>query len=529
VAQNLGEVRETCDDSIERSLQTITNNIDTSADSNGALFIVFNPNGFAVTQPFSIAADSGDYILSDNQGGMVSVQYSEAEKNLYFIAQDVPAWGWRTYYLSVGEPGDESDYAADSAHLENKHIKVALDESGYVVSIFNKDLNYEFIADGARANLLQYYADHPLHYDSWDLGYDKYTQEAVNIEDTQSIDLVESGPVRQVIEVSRKGEVEAYVQRIILYAGADYVDFETRVLNWGDPPHRLLKASFPTSIVNERKEITNNIPYGHLTRVLDGSRADWEFVGHKWIDIKETHTSGEDASVGMALISKEKYGYDVANDGPGDGLSDGKCNILRLTLLKSGTSPSCKLIDSGGPVTDRGDFSAYYRVYPHAGDVRTADLYMHGEMLANPMLAHKTTIHAGMFKPSDSILQIENSGGVVVPTTLKRPLKNAENRELVLRLVEIDGNDTHAVFNGWPFDIYSAVQTDILERPLGSDLSNGESGFRLRVGHDAVETYRLISGEAASDDTQDDDGDADTDDDAASDNDDDDDDGSCCG
>jgi alpha-mannosidase len=341
---------------------------------------------------------------------------------------------------------------------------------------------------------LQLYPDWPDHFDAWDLGFNKYTQAPSVVTDLQSAKLVENGPVRQVIELRRNGEKETYVQRVILYAGADSVDFETLVNNWGDPAHRFLKVAFPTAIANPAKQVRHNIPYGSQLRVLDGHRADTEFHGHKWTDVVETRTDGRAPTMGLALINREKYGYDIANDGRGEGLSDGKCNILRLSLLKSGTSPACRVLDAFGPVTDIGDFMTHYRVYPHGGATAIDDLYRRGESFANPLLLHAATPHTGSLPSVGKLLSVAAPGGNVVATTLKRPARDPANRELVLRLVELDGVDTTANFDCSAFDVASAIPADILER---REIGAGGDSFStaLPLGAHAVQTYRVVFGE----------------------------------
>jgi alpha-mannosidase len=315
------------------------------------------------------------------------------------------------------------------------------------------------------------------------------------------------------------------VQRIILYAGRDTVDFETLVRDWGHPMHRFLKVAFPTALANPRQEVRNNMPYGSLARVLDGHRADTEFVGHKWVELADTNSG----AAGFTLFNREKFGYDVANDGPGGGLSDGACNILRLSLLKSGMSPLWLVPDFGGPVTDQGDFLTHYRAYPHAGDVGPAEFYRRGEAFANPLLVHFVSTHDGRLPATGRLLSFAGNDGEVLATTLKRPDRDAQDRELIVRLVEIDGRSAEAGIEDSAWSLLSAHRADILERVGGEDLAVNDN-FSLALNSGAIETVRLSFGDwLATDDDGDDVGDDDADDDASPEPASDDDDEGCCG
>ncbi len=542
VFNNLQTVRNVGNGIINQSLTYLTSKIDTSAHGQGEVIAIFNPNGFETTRVVLLPVEKGLYSLVDSTGNEVPSQFSQIDQALIFVAKDIPAWGWKTYSLREGDYEGDASYAADANHLENDALSVDLDEDGHIVSLINKYLDFEFIEDGEKGNQLQLYYDKAKPFDSWDIGFDKYNDTPTVIDGATSVELVEDGPVRQVIEVHRQGEVESYVQRIILYAHADSLDLETHVADWGKPAHRFLKVAFPTTLVNQRQEIRHNIPYGHNVRVLDGHRADWEFVGQKWIDLTETYTAKVDPRAGLTLYALEKYGYDVANDGPGEGLSDGRTNILRLSLLKSGLSPLNTVLQSGGPVTDIGDFSTHYRLYPHAPDAKPAELYRRGEAYANPLVHFVTDAHDGYFPADGNFFTVESEGGVVLPTTLKVPHRNQGDRELILRLVEIAGDDSTVTLASTPWQPVTAKKADILEREESDELVD-EGTLQVDVGHFSIDTVRVTFGDWSPDEPDDDDSaddddsddDDNTDDDATDDDveaggsDGDDDDGSCCG
>ena len=63
----------------------------------------------------------------------------------------------------------------------------------------------------------------------------------------------------------------------------------------------------------------------------------------RWADLSE-------GDYGVSLLNDCKYGYDIHD------------NVMRLTLLKSATSPD--------PEADQGEHAFTYSLYPHLGDWR---------------------------------------------------------------------------------------------------------------------------------------------------------------
>jgi hypothetical protein len=121
---------------------------------------------------------------------------------------------------------------------------------------------------------------------------------------------------------------------------------------------------------------TYEIPYGAIerptTRNNSWEKAKFEVPALRWADLG-------DGQHGFSLINEAKYGYDGAG------------NVLRLSLLRSPTSPD--------PEADQGAQHFTYALYPHAGDWKQAGTVHHGYEFNYPLAAAQVAAHAGLLPP----------------------------------------------------------------------------------------------------------------------------------
>ncbi len=235
--------------------------------------------------------------------------------------------------------------------MENSDLKVVVDaNTGCITSLFDKKSKFETLAKGACGNQLQTFTDKPKDYDAWNIDpgtLDHFTA----IDKADSVKLVEHGPMRSIIRVTRTWQNSKFVQDITLYAGMDTVDVVNDI-DWHET-HILLKAAFPLAASSAKA--TYEIPYGSIerptTRNNTWEKARFEVPALRWADLG-------DSQHGFSLLNESKYGYDAAD------------NVLRLSLLRSPTSPD--------PVADRGRQQFSYALYPHSGTWKQASTERRG-------------------------------------------------------------------------------------------------------------------------------------------------------
>ena len=162
----------------------------------------------------------------------------------------VPPCGFQVYDLVTGGPPDDDPVApvavsVTPTFLENDHLRIELDEDGLLSSIYDKSAERQVLAPGGRGNLFQLHPDYPNFYDAWDI--DRFTlEQSVDLVEVESVDLVEHGPLRAGIRVTRRFGDSSLTQVIRLDAGSRRIEFDTEV-EWHET-NRLLKVSFPVDV-----------------------------------------------------------------------------------------------------------------------------------------------------------------------------------------------------------------------------------------------------------------------------------------
>ena len=200
------------------------------------------------------------------------------------------------------------------------------------------------------------------------------------IDQVDSVKLIENGPMRAIIRVTRTWQSSKFVQDITLYAGADTVDVVNDI-DWHET-HVLLKAAFP--LAASAPMATYEIPYGSIQRTTTRNntweQAKFEVPAMRWADLG-------DAQHGFTLLNDSKYAY------------DGDDNLLRLTLLRSPTWPD--------PVADQGHHHFSYALYPHGGTWQQALTEREGYQYNYKLRALQVESHTGSQPAERSFLSVE--------------------------------------------------------------------------------------------------------------------------
>ncbi|MBM2578020.1 alpha-mannosidase [Jannaschia sp. Os4] len=223
--------------------------------------------------------------------------------------------------------------------LSNAHLEVVFDAQGQLVRLHDRDRDRAVLADGRVGNQLQAFEDRPLSWDAWDI--DSFFEDRGEVVGgLTAMEVVEEGPLRARLRMERHYRASTIRQDVMIYADSRRVDFETEV-DWQES-HVLLKAAFPVDVF--APSAAYEIQWGAIERRTHRNTswdyAKFEVPAQRWADLSE-------ADYGVALLNDCKYGYDV------------KGNVLRVTLIKSATSPD--------PKADRGRHVFTYALLPHEG------------------------------------------------------------------------------------------------------------------------------------------------------------------
>jgi alpha-mannosidase len=387
----------------------------------------------------TIEAPDGITAAVDRDGGTHPVQRDREGRALVEVT--VPACGYQVYDLVSMDPSAArrsvpavGTATATGSSLENDHLRIELDDQGLLSSILDKSAGREVLAPGARGNRFQLHPDYPNFYDAWDI--DRFAfDRTVEVDEVEAMEVVEDGPLRAGVRITRRFGDSRISQVVRLDAGSRFVEFDTEV-EWRET-NRLLKVAFPVDVRSLRA--TYEIQYGHVERPTHANTswdvARFEVCAHKWVDLSEP-------GYGVALLNDSKYGHDIAG------------NVIRLSLLRAPTWPD--------PEADRGHHHFRYRLLPHAGDLREAGVINAGYDLNVPVRVVTTTSHPGSLDPMASMLSVD------APNVVIEAVKQADDGSgtLVVRLYEAWGRRGRVALH-LPWSPRHVSCADLLERPIG--------------------------------------------------------------
>jgi len=418
-----------------------------NTETKGVPVVVFNPLNIAredvveATVKFPGAMPKAVHVIASD-GREVPAQISNGK--VLFVAK-VPSVGYAVYDLQPGAgAAAASKVQASENSIENQYYRVKLNAVGDVASIFDKAIGKELLAAPARLAISY---DNPEQWPAWNMDWDQEQAEPkAYVGGPARIRVVEDGPVRAAVEVSREAAGSKFVQTIRLSAGdagkrvefANAIDWNTKESN--------LRATFPLAASNQMA--TYNWDMGTIERPTAQPKK-FEVPSHQWIDL--TDISGE---FGATVLTDCKNGSDKPND-----------NTIRLTLTRTpGTRGG--YADQG--TQDIGHHEFIYGIAGHAGDWRHAETDWQGQRLNDPLIAFVTSRHPGALGHEFSLLKVSN------PRIRVLALKKAERGdEVIVRLVELDGKPQANVRVQFASPISAAREVNGQEQPVGAAALTG--------------------------------------------------------
>jgi alpha-mannosidase len=436
----------------------------------GVPLVVFNPLALTRRDPveaavrFDASAPAAVRVVDAAAGKDVPAQVLSIDGRtvrILFLA-DLPAVGFKVFHvLPAADKGRPvSALKVTESTLENERYAVKLDANGDVASILDRDAGRELLSGPARLELL---SDLSTRWPAWEITWAEASRPARAYAASPRIRIVERGPARVALEVTRTAGDSTFVQRLSLAAGSDRLDFETSV-DWRSTG-TMLKASFPFAAANPKA--VYDLGLGTIER--PNARENlYEVPGQQWADL--TDAGG---GFGAAVFNDGKYGWDKPAD-----------NIVRLTLIHTPKPGKSYVYQS---TNDIGRHNFTYAIAGHAGDWRTGRIPTRAARLNQPLLAFQTDAHGGLLGRGLSMLTVAPDGGSVAV----RAFKKAEaSDEIVIRIQELFGQAAMGVRIALAAPITAAREVNAAEEPLGTiDVIDG--GLRLDLARYQTRTFLL--------------------------------------
>lgn len=508
------QVRQICREVTSRSLDHIASGIKTESES----LVVFNPLSWARTDRLTadIEFPVGDTVrgtptidpardvaaieLRDAQGRQVP--YKLLDRVIYakqvlspielpmavmvrrftieFIAEDMPACGYKTYAISrvARMPefdGSLTDLVYSDSAVSNGHVRVSPYAGGITV--------YEENALDPEAESGQFYSGLAIFEDGGDVGdeyrYQKPARDQIvtTLASSPEITLIDSSPVsatfrlRTVMhlpvaaQAGDQGRADETVECPVtsyftVTAKSPRIDVVTEIENRAKD-HRL-RVLFPSGIAADVAHAEGQ--FDVVTRPVRPP-VEWEgastfFPQRSWVDVN-------DGDRGLAIINKGLPEYEVYDD---------EARTIALTLLRcvgrlSGTGATPTAIPTPGAQC-LGAHRFEYAILLHNGTWEEARVWQQAHQHNVPLMCVQTGAHDGDLPLEHGFVNISP------PELVVTAVKKAEERDsLLVRFFNILDEDIH----GAKVRVQGAAlaRTVSLNEEPGNELTVGEDGSVL--------------------------------------------------
>lgn len=441
---------------LKNSVSAILHNMNTSTE--GKSIVVYNPLAIdredVVTTEIFYAKRPENIKVVDKIGNTVPSQISAINGNkitLIFLAK-IPSAGLSVFDVrETNEKVPQSTIlVAKENSLENGFFKIKIDANGDISSIYDKTAAREVLSQPAS---LEFLKENPRDWPAWNMDWkDRKNPPIDSMNKEVTVKIVEQGPVRVALEITRKG-LNSYITQIVSLAAGragkmiqvnNKIDWQSKEVS--------LKAAFPTTVINEFAN------YGMTTAAIQrttNNNVKFEVPGRKWIDLTDRSNS-----YGVSILEDCKYGSDKPDN-----------STLRLTLMYTPKANSYMYQGS----QDWGIHNFKYAIYPHSGDWVHAMTPWQGNFLNAPLVGFETAKHDGPLGKEFSLVTLNTSKVDVMA------FKKAEESDYyIVRLNELYGKNADGVSVSFPGKIVDAYEVNGQEQKIGeADFSNGSINFKM--------------------------------------------------
>lgn len=440
---------------LKNSVSAIAHGMNTQVA--GKAVVVYNPVALeredVVTAELTYPKLPVNVKVFDNNGNAVPSQILSSANNklkLIFLGK-LPSAGLAVFDVrETKEAPVATQMVVTSQTLENNYLKVTLDANGDIASIYDKKALKEVLSKPAS---LQFQKESPQSWPAWNMDWkDRKNPPFDFMNQNVKVRIVENGPVRVALEVTKKGQNSEITQIISLAAGeagkcvevSNKIDWQSKGVS--------LKAAFPTTVTNEFA--TYGLNTAAIQRTTNND-VKFEVPGRQWIDLTDRPNN-----YGVSILEDCKYGSDKPDN-----------NTLRLTLMYTPKARDYVYQST----QDWGFHDFKYGIYAHVGDWAYAKTPWQASFLNTPLIGFETAKHDGAYGKEISLIRI-NTHKVDVMA-----FKKAEESDYyIVRFNELYGKNANDVSVSFPGKVIDAYEVNGQEKKIGSaNVDNGTLNFDM--------------------------------------------------
>jgi alpha-mannosidase len=476
--------------------EAISSHIDVSA-AQGIPVVVFNALSWLRTDPltFTVKTPLTPFSIRDSRGMITPHQIlpplPDQAPNVIrveFIARDVPAVGYKTWYLAEKRPAEpaHSSPPPPSDSYENNFYKITLAPGG-VKSVFDKELKSE-ILDTHKFLGFEIFTMQSVGSGAGEFG--RVQQPTMDGFDKLSahkprwmFEPAESGPVKTVFWMKQPLSNCTIRLKIIVYNEIKRIDCEATILEWDGSPYREFRMALPVAAPGGR--VAYEVPMG----IVEVGKSEIPGTGgpaYGKLVYDEPCSQIRPREVQNFLsASGGRFGVTMStsvavNDYQDPTTDPAGYPVLQAVLLAS--RRSCH--GEGNWYLQEGDHAYRFSIFSHEpGWQKGYRLGIQANHLlipvVNPASAHDATL------PQEKSFFSVSAGNVLIST-----IKKCEDDDsVIVRLVDFEGKDADVQFNYFaPMD--KAELVNMIEEE-GRAVPAQRFGLKLRLGHHAIETLKL--------------------------------------
>ena len=412
--------------------------------------------------------------LVDEKGTPVPFYVEQTSENiscaveLSFVAQGVPALGYKTYFLTAADSAQSFPPAAQvtldrdkdikdprrplgNDVIENQFYRVTVDKATGEVTVFDKELNRDVVKQAEVAGVEERGTNNVQR----EINTGRVVPMSLN--DTH---LEENNGVRTVLRLSGWIADIPIVQRLILYQGLKRLDIENS-LEWKEPRMLNVEQLFPLG--RPHVEMEYGIPFGanSITNIFPGAgpHMDDEIQLDAWKEYRAIQS--------WVFAGDSQWGLTVASDHQLVKLEDG---LIRANMIRGQRYTSVKVVRdddvSSIHFPAQGHYVFKYSISSGTGDWKSLKSYRSGMNFTNPLIPVSVVdeISAKSLPPTNSFFNVQGDNLVL------SAVKKAEGPDpaIVLRLYEIQGSKAESPITFLGTQVQFR-QSNLLEQDSGAE------------------------------------------------------------
>lgn len=450
--------------------KALAESLDTSF-VKGTAVVVSNP---VQNTGARIQAVSADLEIEDN--GFIRVYNSKkkevpSQKKLLpdgkirvsFMAE-VPSCGVAVYDVQSDKKESklETELTFNDNVIENKYIKVTIDEKGDIASVYDKVRNREALKNSVK---LAVHSDvDSYHWPAWEVKLSDLSRKPYMYPSDPVITVEEMGAALCKIKIVRKADKSTFTQIISLDAESTYVSVENEV-DWRQEAS-LLKAEFNVNASNEKA--LYDIGFGYTERKTNTERL-FEVPAQRWAGI-----TNEKENYGTAIFSDSRTGWDKPDN-----------STIRLTCVH--TPLNNYRWECSQHLMDLGINRFNFAIYPHGAEAEK--IIAKADEFCQTMHTFVTDKHKGAIRSGYSTVKINTDKARITA------VKKAQNSDkIIIRVCEYNSEKLKGVELEFPYAVKSITEVRGDEKEIGAiEITDGKLKFDLdenQVRSFAIETEK---------------------------------------